>query len=90
MVTRLFQLSVSTFTDLLLLMILILHYLKDPKLRELWHMPYGQCRTHIINRSSCYQLVPLVPRQRSDMTSAIHAAQALTTRSLTSMEDLLP
>ena len=29
----------------------ILHYSKDPKLWELWHIPsYGQCRIYIINR----------------------------------------
>ena len=33
-------------------MIEILHYLKDPKLWELWYTPYyGQCRIYIINRS---------------------------------------
>ena len=32
-------------------MILILHYLKDPKLWELWYIPYyGKCRIYIINR----------------------------------------
>ena len=35
----------------LLLMIKILHYLKDPELWESWHIPYsGQCRIYIINR----------------------------------------
>ena len=30
-------------------MIKILHYLKDPELWELWHIPYsGQCRIYII------------------------------------------
>ena len=34
-----------------LLMIKILHYLKDPKLWELWYIPNsGQCRIYIINR----------------------------------------
>ena len=33
------------------LMIYILHYLKDPKLWELWFIPYyGKCRICIINR----------------------------------------
>ena len=33
-------------------MIEILHYLQDPKLWELWYLPYyGQCRIYIINRS---------------------------------------
>ena len=35
----------------LLLMMKILHYLKDPKLWELWHIPsYGYCRIYTINR----------------------------------------
>ena len=35
----------------LLLMILIVHYLKDPKPWKLWYVPYdGQCRICIINR----------------------------------------
>ena len=35
------------------LMIEILHTLKDPKLWELWYIPYyGQCRIYIINSSS--------------------------------------
>ena len=34
----------------LLLMIEILHYLKDPKLWELWYIPYyGYCRMYTIN-----------------------------------------
>ena len=34
-------------------MIEILHYLKDPKLWELWYIPYyGSCRIHIINRAA--------------------------------------
>ena len=34
-----------------LLMISILHYLKDPKRWELWPIPcYGYCRIDIINR----------------------------------------
>ena len=34
----------------ILLMIEILHYLKDPKLWELWYIPYyGSCRIYIIN-----------------------------------------
>ena len=37
----------------ILLMVEILHYLKDPKLWELWYVPYyGQCRISIINRMS--------------------------------------
>ena len=33
----------------------ILHYLKDPKLWELWYIPYkGQCRILSINRSLGY------------------------------------
>ena len=33
-------------------MIKILHYLKDPKLWELWYSPcYGACRIYEINRS---------------------------------------
>ena len=36
----------------ILLMIEILHYLKDPKLWELWYIPYyGSCRIYIINRT---------------------------------------
>ena len=32
------------------------HYLKDPKLWELWYIPYyGKCRIHIINRMSWIQ-----------------------------------
>ena len=32
-------------------MIKALHYLKDPKLWELWYIPqYGSCRVYIINR----------------------------------------
>ena len=32
-------------------MIKILHYLKDPKLWELWYIPYyGLCRIYVINR----------------------------------------
>ena len=35
----------------LLLMIEILHYLKDPKPWELWYIPYyGYCMIYIINR----------------------------------------
>ena len=33
-------------------MIYILHYLKGPKLWELWYNPnYGYCRIYLINRS---------------------------------------
>ena len=33
-------------------MIYILHYLNDPRLWELWYIPYyGDCRIYIINRS---------------------------------------
>ena len=33
-------------------MIAILHYLKDPKLWELWYIPYyGYCSIYTINRS---------------------------------------
>ena len=32
-------------------MMQILHYFKDPKLLELWYIPYyGLCRMYIINR----------------------------------------
>ena len=39
--------------SILLLMIEILHHLKDPKLWELWYSPYYgvKCRIYIINRS---------------------------------------
>ena len=38
---------------LILLVIYILNYLQDPKLWELWYIPYyGQCRIYIINRSN--------------------------------------
>ena len=37
---------------MILLMIEILHYLKDPKLREFWYVPYyGYCRIDIMNRT---------------------------------------
>ena len=40
---------------LLLLMVKILHYLKDPKLWELWYVPYygnGHGRIYTINRTN--------------------------------------
>ena len=41
-----------------LLMIQILHYLKDPKLWELWYVPhYGSCRIYIINRRMGFRAV---------------------------------
>ena len=40
-------------TDELLLMIQILHYLNDPKLWELWYIPYyGKYRIYIITRTN--------------------------------------
>ena len=43
----------------MLLMIEILHYLKDPKLWELWYIPYcGSCRISIINRMSHKKELP--------------------------------
>ena len=38
-------------------MIYILQYLKDPKLCELWYIPYyGYGRIYIINRSTYFEL----------------------------------
>ena len=38
---------------LIRLMVEILHYLKDPKLWEVWYTPYDeQCRIYIINRAT--------------------------------------
>ena len=43
--------AVEGFTTFLRLMDKILHYLKDPKLWELWYIPYyGSCRILSINR----------------------------------------
>ena len=44
--------SIPTVDDI------ILHYLKDPKPWELWHIPYyGSCRICIINRrGSCHRV----------------------------------
>ena len=40
-------------TQFILLMIEIRHDLKDPKLWDLWYIPYyGSCRIYIINRIS--------------------------------------
>ena len=42
----------------LLLMIEILHFLKDPKLWEFWYSPYYlQCRIMIINRRCRFQFM---------------------------------
>ena len=44
--------SYNTEPPKILLMIYILHYLKDSELCELWYIPhYGSCRICIINRS---------------------------------------
>ena len=54
-------------TSQVLLMIYILHYLQDPKLGELWTIPYyGYCRIYIINRIKSRSIVPVLVGMNSN------------------------